>query len=565
MKTITCDGIPADTTTRLVLEAHGDVPSGEPIRRPPLIRAEDGWLKRAGKVVLYVVLSPLIAIYIVVDNTPAAFAAAMDMIGRALAVLCDGMMSGIEALARGLGAGARLVGNAISALEHVVGRYLIVPLYEGAVFLFSKAWDAAGWTAGKLLTFVVAPAAKVIAATGRALVTVISHVGRVLSHAASAAARGLSHVAQALASNVLVPILKAAQTIGGALHKFLLNPLWRGICAVSDGALFVTLQILRGVGVVLDVTAQGIVNVISVTAKGIGWSLYYVFTGTTWVVNGVWGTICDIGTATYAKLLVPLYHAALAAGQVIGRFVLAPLYYGAKAVFRGASWVINGVWSGACVCVDGVWHVASFVGRTLHNRLFVPLQHGMTALLGAIGKAVAYAAGGVYILLLAPAGTLIRTVAIALRDAGKSAALAAGRVIAGLARVVHANVLKPVGQALAAAATAATSVIKSAAGVVATAATAMYKSFRAAAKAISNGAQAATSAIAAGARATSKNAKAAARSFSAFVMGLAGVEPVVVPPSGTSPRQTPSSSSTTAFPAASLKPLSAATTAARAA
>ena len=45
------------------------VPTGEASRRPNLYNPEDSWIKCAGKTVLYIVLSPAIALYIVYDSS----------------------------------------------------------------------------------------------------------------------------------------------------------------------------------------------------------------------------------------------------------------------------------------------------------------------------------------------------------------------------------------------------------------------------------------------------------------------------------------------------------------
>ena len=51
------------------------VASGEPVSRPPLFRSEDSFITRTGKVCLYVVLSPFIAVYIVYDGAGSALVA----------------------------------------------------------------------------------------------------------------------------------------------------------------------------------------------------------------------------------------------------------------------------------------------------------------------------------------------------------------------------------------------------------------------------------------------------------------------------------------------------------
>ena len=529
-------GAPTDTTTRRVLEAHDLVPAGEPVQRPPLILESDGLLKRTGKVVLYVVLSPLIAIYIVVDNVPAALAGAWKMLERAMSRLGEGLLFTVEQLARGVAAGARMVGKAIAALEDAVAKYVIVPLFNGAAFVLKQTGRAVSWTADMIHQFVLTPLAKGAAVTGRALVTVIQ-----------ATFEGLSMVAEALASYVLEPMLRAGYALGVVVNRTVLKPLGEGVAKVLEVTL-------NGIGKVLEAAASVTGWTLHYTFKGIGWTLHYTFKGMSWVG----GCLYDVGAVTHKRVLVPLYHAAVAVGDVIAagllvtadaveralKAVLVPLYHGIQATFRAVGKLLHGVWSGVCN-----------IGKTLHKRVLVPLHHGVTALLEAIGKGAAYTARGVYDYLLKPIGTLIQTVAIALRDAGKSIASAVGRVIVSLADRVHQHVLKPIGHVLAAAAAVTTVVIIGVAGAVAKGAKATGGVVKAAGKAVAKGAKDISGAIADGARATSKNIKGAARAVSKFVKDMFGLSPKVgKSPCPETPTKMPFTSSTPFTPTPPTSP-----------
>jgi hypothetical protein len=495
---VNCDRTPPQLDGTLPQLPVFDVAEGEPLRRPPLFRPEEGLLRRLSKTVMYVVLSPAIAIYIFIDNAGPITRWSCRVVGRGVDVLASAVGRGLElltaelkAVASALGRGAASVLGSITHAANTLYEYVISPGYR------------------MLHKYIIRPVGDGLFAAGRFAVWA-------MNRSVAAALSGIRWVH----GNVLVPmhhaiafglrlVRQGTTFVANGLHRYFILPVWNGACWIVGG-------IWRGSCLIIGKAARGIAHGIHIVARslhgGVLVPLYHgavamlrgiwkyaivpLYQGVTLSVKWLWHAGVSVVNSMHCYLLVPLYHAGIATGHGIWQYAVMPLYYGTAATARGVAAVVGALWDGGVAFVQGV-----------HRQLLLPLYHGMTS----VGKALYGGAASVVRVISAwfiqPIGRVLRVVtsaavgavaavawavggvAVATAEAVGSAAVvvasAAGSIAKAVATVVYKAVLRPVGEVISSIAVATASAASAVAQECITAVSAVASAVSAAAKAIS--------------------------------------------------------------------------------
>jgi len=335
---------------------------GQPLSRPPLFRDEDTVIVRAGKVVLYVVLSPLITLYIVYDNAIPCLRWTGSVLGKGMLKLGEGLSVALHTVHQ------RIIvpmGNFAIAAAH---DYVLIPLQDALRLIVNGMWS------GVCVFW-----------------------------------RGTCYVASSLQRHVLMPLYHGALAAGKGVWKYVLVPPYKALTAVVR-------VVVHGMVAVLDYTARGIAIAANSLWQGTCYVANSLWQGTCYVASSLHRFILvplyhgalAAGTGVWQYVLVPIYKGLSAVargfwrglvnvGKGLGQYILMPVYHGAVALSRHLS------------------HGFRTVSTSISTHIFKPVVQATVAFgsaVTAVGKAVCctiMAAGAaVYTNVLRPVGKAIR-------------------------------------------------------------------------------------------------------------------------------------------------------------
>ena len=522
------------------------VADGAPISRPPLFRETDSWIAVSGKSVLYIVLSPAIVIVLLWDSRVVVFDAAKR---GANALLLQPAISLVRNAGRAItylthGAHRYVLipaNNGLAAVARGTHRFILLPTYNASVAVLDGARRlalalAAGGKRGSL-AIVRAVHSYVLLPLWKGSVAVFDATKRAIVAVCVGTKRGAIGLARGVHGYVLLPLWRGSVAVVDATTRAIVLPAWRAISTAASwaftGACRLGACVQHGVGSAARVSwgwicfvGGGVHRHILLPAHwAAAAALKHTWRGAVWVAAGV---------GRY--LLTPLGHGMLRGAQLVGRGAIALLRVLGNGIVlladggsRAAGWVFLRVlvplhagaaalaghsWRGACWVVGGVWRGTALVASTIHGHVLVPTYQAARALVvGAWVGACWVGAGlwvgaravgtGLYSHILVPVASgatavylggrfLVITAASGLRR-HVVAPLLAGATLAVVA--LYEGVLKPVGGAVVAGATTVRKGARAAAGGVATGVRAGVDGVKAGALAVRDGAVAGAGAV----------------------------------------------------------------------
>mmetsp|Transcript_24811 Transcript_24811/g.59910 ORF Transcript_24811/g.59910 Transcript_24811/m.59910 type:complete len:449 (+) Transcript_24811:79-1425(+) len=386
-----------------------DAPEGEPVRRPPLFREEDGCLMRAGKCVLYVVLSPFIALYLIIDHA--------HLLGRGLRWLAVRVGACMQVVVDVIGTvGNWIAGviegavvfvyerimkpicSTISAALHAVYRILLRPIGRGLLYVIRKLQDVVHCCADVFFRFVLMPLYEGAAFLLRQISWAILHV-----------ARGVEFVAVQFHGCIIVPLVHGVWCMASCVWKgvsFVVMYTWFGI-------RFVVVQLH-------------------------GWVIIPVYHAIASVLSAFWRGVCCVASA--------LWHGAVVVAQAVYDFALMPLYHGMVQLCRTVGSVITAILHGVRIIANGIYdyallpiyHSVVFVCEGIFQHIIRPAGQAAFAIIAIVYQTIIAAFSAIYSNLLHPAASAIASASKAIISAIGNVVYAIGNAAAGAASALAA-------------------------------------------------------------------------------------------------------------------------------
>ena len=407
------------------LERHTAV-AGAPLQRPPLFNEGDRWPTIAGKTILYVVLSPMIAIYVVVDASPEALRASWAFLQH---------MSGqlLSMLARGI----CIVAELTAKLTDVAWRQLICPTANGIRcvvcatalglhdFLLMPACKALCITAHGIREYILSP-------TWHGLCLLANFSTRTTIATVDGAWRLVCVTARAVHDWVIIPAWQAACSLGNGMtavvfmpawnairsttagiHTYILIPAWNGACATLDAASTVVASFTHGTWWVVRFTALGLRDMVlhplwkgvcfasELSVSAITALAEFTFNVVSLTAGGVIDHVLIPSVKLCVKLCVTLYESATTASSFLAYRVVLPLWAAHVSAFR---WLKLVSWRYA---IGPLWQGASFITRGIGWAMISAAGHVWRYALVPLGRGALNLAKGLYLCILLPSASAV--------------------------------------------------------------------------------------------------------------------------------------------------------------
>lgn len=466
---------------RMDQNTFGDIPAGEPVKRPPLLRSDETRMQKAGKVVLYVALSPFIVAYLVYDGVRHVLYLAIKYgaragvaVGKASKALL--MFTGDAAYAVG-----RAVAFAMRTMACVAHDYGYVPLRNAVRALADATYR---W---------------VLLPTGRCTLAVWRAISSVLIQGYNGACTVANAIVNATFKFVLVPVAKGLWVVAKAVC-------W----GVTSAGHVVYYRILVPLHAVFSAVARGLWTGTKYLAHGLWTGIKLLVLGVhRYLLSPLWRGSCFVASLLHGRILVPLYHGMLALGRGVRDYVLLPLYHAGvwSLTMSGKALLATGNALRAVLVAAGGAMAAGC--KWAYYHVGVPLGAAGAALARGLWRGVTIFASGIYSYVLLPTGRASKAVYYAIlvpsaqavklvavlvggavwlmASAVAGAASAAGIALGKAANTVYAHAIRPAGLLVVSASNVAARGAVRAAGAIKTGAEAVGGAVKAGTRSIKKG------------------------------------------------------------------------------